>query len=89
MLGFKVLKVKSGVPRSTDLHKKREAWYSVPDFAFSGSARRCMGSVLVASGAGPERSATGEGRGEEGTPGGWGREVPPRTLKLLILTVCL
>ena len=47
MLGFKVLKVKSGVPRSTDLHKKRKAWYSVPDFAFSGSARSCVGGVVV------------------------------------------
>ena len=43
----------------------------------------------MASRAGPERSATGEGRGEEGAPGGWEQEVPPRTLKLLILTVCL
>lgn len=82
--------MKSGVPRSTDLHKKGEAWYSVPDFAFSGSARKLRGGRCgVASRAGPERSATGEGRGEEGAPGGWEQEVPPRTLKLLILTVCL
>ena len=81
MLGFKVMKVKSGVPRSTDLHKKGEAWYSVPDFAFSGSARKLRGGRCGV--------ATGEGRGEEGAPGGWEQEVPPRTLKLLILTVCL
>ena len=69
MLGFKVPNVNSGVPRSTDLHKKRETWYSLPNFSLSGSARSCVGGAIgAASGAEPERGATGEGRGEEGAP---------------------
>lgn len=78
MLGFKVLNVKSEVPRSTDLHKKRETWYTLPDFSLYGSARSCVGKLPVRlpgrslSGALPARGgAMREPRFERGAASSW------------------
>ena len=89
MLGFKVLKRSQGyraAPIYTGNQRLDTAYPTSHSPVPQELPVRCCGA---ASGAGPERSAIGEGRGEEGAPAGWGREVPPRTLKLLILTVCL